>query len=273
MENTTHLFLAMRFNCNKCHDHPFERWTQDQYYHWPRTSPGRAEGGSRIRRARRSAARGGRGPSHWSKSSYDKGLRRSEARAHRRGRPAGFPYSTSDIAAGRRLAPRATGPLDHSPENPYFAKSYVNRLWGYLFGGDHRADRRYPRRQSADESRTARCADRTFIESGFDVQHMLRTICKSRTYQHSIATNEWNEDDTINYSHAVPRRLPAEVLYDAIHLRRRRMPPAGRARRVPGGSTSRRRRADPVPRRPSAVPRARAPASANAPTAWCWGRS
>ena len=33
MENTTHLFLATRFNCNKCHDHPFERWTQDQYYH------------------------------------------------------------------------------------------------------------------------------------------------------------------------------------------------------------------------------------------------
>ena len=45
---------------------------------------------------------------------------------------------------------------------------------------------------------------------------MLRTICKSRTYQPSIVTNQWNEDDDINYSHAIARRLPAEVLYDAI---------------------------------------------------------
>ena len=48
------------------------------------------------------------------------------------------------------------------------------------------------------------------------MQHMLRTICKSRAYQLSIVTNKWNEDDDINYSHAIARRLPAEVLYDAI---------------------------------------------------------
>ena len=47
---------------------------------------------------------------------------------------------------------------------------------------------------------------------------MIRTICKSRAYQHSFETNEWNETDEINYSHALPRRLPAEVLYDAIHV-------------------------------------------------------
>ena len=46
---------------------------------------------------------------------------------------------------------------------------------------------------------------------------MMRTICKSRTYQLSVVTNKWNEDDEINYSHAIARRLPAEVLYDAIH--------------------------------------------------------
>jgi hypothetical protein len=58
---------------------------------------------------------------------------------------------------------------------------------------------------------------RDFVESGFDIQHMLRTICQSRTYQQSMNTNAFNEDDTINYSHALPRRLPAEVLFDAIH--------------------------------------------------------
>src|SRR5205807_9717314 len=45
----------------------------------------------------------------------------------------------------------------------------------------------------------------------------MKTICKSRTYQHAVEANAWNKDDEQNYSHAVARRLPAEVLYDAIH--------------------------------------------------------
>ena len=55
-----------------------------------------------------------------------------------------------------------------------------------------------------------------FINSGFDTQKMIKLICKSRTYQLSIKTNQWNQGDDINYSHAVARRLPAEALYDAI---------------------------------------------------------
>src|SRR5262249_48110431 len=54
-------------------------------------------------------------------------------------------------------------------------------------------------------------------KGGFNVQELMRTICKSRVYQHSIATNQWNQDDEVNYSHALARRLPAEVLFDAIH--------------------------------------------------------
>ena len=56
-----------------------------------------------------------------------------------------------------------------------------------------------------------------FIQSGFDVQHVLRLVCKSRTYQLSVKTTPWNEDDNTNYSHAMARRLPAEVLFDALH--------------------------------------------------------
>src|SRR5262249_38903196 len=56
-----------------------------------------------------------------------------------------------------------------------------------------------------------------FIAAGFDIRPIIRTICQSRTYQHSLVTNRWNEGDDINYSHALPRRLPAEVLYDAVH--------------------------------------------------------
>ena len=56
-----------------------------------------------------------------------------------------------------------------------------------------------------------------FIESGFDVRHIVKIITKSRTYQLSVKTNKWNEDDTTNYSHAKARRLPAEVLLDSIY--------------------------------------------------------
>jgi hypothetical protein len=56
-----------------------------------------------------------------------------------------------------------------------------------------------------------------FVKSGFNPRHVMALICKSRTYQLSVATNEWNEDDQINFSHARARRLPAEVLFDAIY--------------------------------------------------------
>ncbi|MCA9056604.1 MAG: DUF1553 domain-containing protein, partial [Planctomycetaceae bacterium] len=56
-----------------------------------------------------------------------------------------------------------------------------------------------------------------FLESGFDAQDLMKTICKSRAYQLSVASNRWNEDDQLNYSHANPKRLPAEVLYDAVY--------------------------------------------------------
>ncbi len=56
-----------------------------------------------------------------------------------------------------------------------------------------------------------------FKKSNFNVEHVLRLICNSRTYQLSVSTNEWNADDSLNYSHAKARRLPAEVLYDALY--------------------------------------------------------
>ena len=57
-----------------------------------------------------------------------------------------------------------------------------------------------------------------FVQSGFDLRKLMRVICQSRTYQLSIATNPWNKDDRINYSHALPRRLSAEQLLDALEV-------------------------------------------------------
>jgi hypothetical protein len=217
MENTTQLFLGVRFNCNHCHDHPFERWTQGQYYHLAAyfAQVGRKEdpagGGERIGQT---AVEGG---APLVEDIFDSGS--GEVIHGGTGKPAEpkFPYehtggSASEASRREQLARWVT-----AKENPYFAKSYVNRLWGYLFGrgiiepiDDIRAGNP-PTNPELLERLT-----KEFVESGFDAQAILRTICKSRTYQLAITTNKWNEDDTINYSHAIARRLPAEVLYDAI---------------------------------------------------------
>src|SRR5439155_2618776 len=57
---------------------------------------------------------------------------------------------------------------------------------------------------------------REFVASGFNAQRLIQLICKSRAYQLSIRPTKWNEDDKINYSHAIARRLPAETLFDAV---------------------------------------------------------
>ena len=233
MENTTHLFLATRFNCNKCHDHPFERWTQDQYYRLGsfftqvQLSRDPASGkqiiaGTAVEKAR---------------PIYEivKDVPTGEMIHLRTGKvaPPMFPFETKletplgDKATRReQLAAWMT-----SPDNRFFASSYVNRLWGYLTGvgiiepiDDTRAGNPPTNPELLDYLKTE------FINHNFDARHILRLICQSRTYQLSVATNKWNEDDKINYSHATARRLPAEVLYDSV------LKVTGAATQLPGGT-------------------------------------
>lgn len=221
MENTTHLFLAVRFNCNKCHDHPFERWTQDQYYEMaayfaqvkmkedPRFS-GQKIGGSAVEGAKPLV-----------EVVYDTG--QGEIKHDRTGQntPPSFPYVDNENLANdpgqSRREQLAEWIVD--PENRYFAKSHVNRLWGYMFGvgiiepiDDIRAG------NPPTNPELLQALEDDFLANNFDTQHILKTICTSRTYQHSYVSNRWNEDDVTNYSHAIPRRLSAEALYDAIHF-------------------------------------------------------
>lgn len=218
MENTTHLFLAVRFNCNKCHDHPFERWTQDQYYelaaYFARTSlkhdPASGDkkiGGTAVEQPR---------------SLYEEVFEKNDGemthiRTNKTVAPA-FPFPCENKGTPEQSRREQLAAWITSPSNPYFAKSYVNRLWGYLTGtglmtplDDIRAGNP-PTNPELLEHLTGE-----FIRSGFDTKHVLRLICNSRTYQLGVNTNKWNSDDTVNYSHAVARRLPAEVLYDAVY--------------------------------------------------------
>ncbi len=229
MENTTHLFLAVRFNCNKCHDHPFERWTQDQYYqtaaYFARVGL-KADPASGKRRIGGTAVEGAK---PFYEVVYEKDA--GEIRHDRTGAETApkFPFECrfETPEGGNRRAQLAAWIT--SPDNGYFAKSYVNRLWGYLLGtgiiepiDDLRAGNPPTNPELLDY------LTNEFVESGFDVRHVMKLICESRTYQLSIATNRWNDDDTLNYSHAKARRLPAEVLYDSIYQ------VTGSERKIPG---------------------------------------
>jgi WD40 repeat protein len=217
MENTTHLFLATRFNCNKCHDHPFERWTQDQYYHMAAyfaqvsfkedpASEGRKVGGTDVESAK---------PLYEVVSDGTDG----DVKHLRTGKvsPPEFAYPAKYEAGDKAPRREQLAAWITSSDNRFFASSYANRLWGYLTGAgviepldDTRAGNP-PRNPALLEYLT-----REFIDSKFDVRHLMAVICKSRTYQLSILSNKWNQDDKINYSHAMARRLPAETLFDAV---------------------------------------------------------
>lgn len=217
MENTTHLFLATRFNCNKCHDHPFERWTQDQYY---QTAAFFAQIGLKRDPASGDRNIGGtavEGAKPLYETVYD--FKEGDVKHLRTGQTAEpeFPFPAKyavpkDASRRERLAAWLT-----SPDNRYFAMSYANRIWGYLLGvgiieplDDIRAGNP-PTNPELLEYLT-----HEFVQSKFDVQHLFRLICRSRTYQLALSSNKWNADDKINYSHALARRLPAEVLFDAV---------------------------------------------------------
>jgi len=202
MENMTQVFLGTRFNCNQCHDHPFERWTQRQYYE---LSAYFADVGRRP-------------------------LPDGDEFIFTMGAPAAVLNPDTNQPANPKFPFEHAGAIDvngsrreqlsqwlTANENPYFARSIVNRYWSYFFGRgiiDPVDDIRAGNPASNPELLDALTKD--FIASGYDLKKLIRTICNSATYQRSLETGPWNEDDSINFSHALPRRLSAEQLYDAI---------------------------------------------------------
>ncbi|HYM11785.1 MAG TPA: DUF1549 and DUF1553 domain-containing protein [Bryobacterales bacterium] len=208
MEKTTQVFLGVRMVCTQCHDHPFERWTQNQYYQMAAFfSPVGIRPGYEVGEEIVYDQRGG----------YD-------MKHPKNGRvvdpafivPASF-GSDKIPADGRRRD--ALAAWITSKDNPFFAKSTVNRVWSYFFGrgiiepvDDIRASNP-PSNPALLDAMT-----KDFIDHNFDLRRVMRAIANSRTYQSSIATNEWNAMDVDNFSHAMPRRLSAEQLMDALAL-------------------------------------------------------
>ena len=204
MENMTQVFLGTRFQCNQCHDHPFERRTQEQYYELSAyfSGVGRKKGvlpDEEIIYTLRNpqpVVHPGTNQTVPAEFPFDFPNEKIDAQAHRR------------IQLAEWLTAR---------ENPYFAKSLVNRYWSYFLGRgiiDPVDDIRASNPPSNPELLQALTDD--FLAHNFDLKHLIRTIVRSHTYQRSYKANDWNEEDSVNFSHAIPRRLSAEELFDAI---------------------------------------------------------
>jgi hypothetical protein len=218
-EDVSQTFLGVRFNCNKCHDHPFEKWTQKQYY----------EFGAYF--ARVAIKRGSLGKDNIRNFTGDLMQVPGEEIVYLKDDgEVQNPRTGMDVPPKVPVGEAKELPKDGdrrepfvnwlaSKDNPYFAMAMANRTWSYFFGRgiiEPVDDIRGSNPASNPELLDALTED--FVQGGFDVRHLMRNICRSRTYQLSINKNKWNEDDTVNFSHATPRRLSAEQMLDAIAI-------------------------------------------------------
>ena len=201
-EATSITFLGMSITCARCHDHPLERWTLDDYY-------GMANLFARVR------------------------LKDGDAD----GESVVFPVTDGNVKHPTRLDPPTPRPLDGkpldlndpadrrlqlaawltAPENPYFARAIANRVWANYMGRglvEPVDDLRATNPASNEVLLTALADD--FVMNGYNVQHLVRTIANSATYQRSAEALAENSADDRFYSHYLLKRMPAEVLLDAL---------------------------------------------------------
>lgn len=209
MEKTTQVFMGTRMVCAQCHDHPFEKWTQNQYYEMAAffsgvgVRPGYEVGEEIIYNQRTDFEM---------KHPKDSRVMMPKYLVASAGAP---PLPAHDFDARKRREAFANWLT--SRENPMFAKSAVNRVWSYFFGrgiidpvDDIRASNPPVNAALLD------ALTKDFIAHNFDLRYLMRTMVNSRAYQASIVTNEWNAGDSTNFSHMTPRRLGAEQLMDAV---------------------------------------------------------
>ena len=201
-ENVAQVFMGMRLQCAQCHNHPFDRWTMDDYFSF-------AAFFSQIGRKNAQDPR--------EVIVYNRG---SGDMKHPVGgkimEPVFLGAAKPEIKRGQdRRAVLAEWMA--SPENPFFSRNLSNIVWSHFFGIgiiDPVDDVRISNPASNPQLLDA-LANR-FTEYNYDFKKLVRDICTSRTYQLSTKVNETNEGDTKNFSHSLARRMRAEVLLDAI---------------------------------------------------------
>ena len=213
---TSQIFLGVRMECARCHNHPFEKWTMNDYYGYAAFF-----GGVQAR------GRGNQMPRTVVLLNQNVNPRNPRARRLRTrvrnpvtGRPAvPKPLDGDEISPENLNRDVRVNMVDWmtAPENPYFAKNMVNRLWEHYFGRgivDPVDDFRVTNPASNPELLDALAKE--FIDKGFDLRHMHRLMVNSRTYQVSSRPNEYNRNDRGNFARYYPKRLSAEQLFDSI---------------------------------------------------------
>ena len=205
-ETTAQIFLGIRLQCARCHHHPFEVWSQDDYY-------GLAACFARVeRKDTREAGRFG-------------GAQSVRLAA---GGTVQHPNTGQVVPPrfmGQAIPP--DGPADERQaladwitraDNAYFARNVVNRYCGYLLGrglvepiDDLRAT------NPASHPALLDALAQDFIAHKYDLKHLIRTICTSQAYQLASDVSPQRDVDGAFFTHRKPRRLPAEVLLDAIN--------------------------------------------------------
>ena len=215
-ENAAQIFMGMRIQCAQCHNHPFDRWTMDDYYSFASLF---AQVGRKTGEDNRETIiynRGSGGVRHivGNRDMPPKflGADGPEIRKDANGKMvSGFPLKDG---ADRRVA---LAEWLASSQNPFFAKNMANIVWAHFLGqgivepvDDVRISNPPSNPELLDE------LGKRFQESGYNFKQLVREICNSRAYQRSVQSTESNQSDTRNFSKSTIRRVRAEVLLDII---------------------------------------------------------
>jgi hypothetical protein len=228
-ENVAQIFMGMRIQCAQCHNHPFDRWTLDDYY-------GFSAFFSQVGRKNAEDPR--------EKIIYDKG--EGEVKHPVGGRTMEPKFLGGDVADVKGKDRREVlADWLVSPQNPYFARNLANMVWAHFFGRgiiDPVDDVRVSNPASNPELLDALA--RKVVEYKYDFKKFVRDILTSRVYQLSTQANATNESDTRNFSKGPIRRIRAEVLLDIISQvtetpnKFRGLPIGSRAVQIADGNTT-----------------------------------
>ena len=200
--DTAQVFLGLRLQCAKCHHHPYERFTQDDYY---------GLAGFYTRLGRKSF---GEPPPYFTSPNVTIGERHPIT-----GQQIEPKYLDGAVAKFTPEEDPRQALVDWmaKPENPFFSKTMTNRLWGHFFGRGlvHEVDDLRETNPPSNPELLDALA-REFREHKFDVKHMIRLIVQSQAYQLSSDPTDDNRKDQQNFARFYARRLPAEVAHDAV---------------------------------------------------------
>ena len=229
-ENVAQVFLGMRLQCAQCHNHPFDRWTMNDYYGFA----------SFFAQIGRKAS--GKDPRETMVYDNQSGEIKHPITGQNM-KPKFLGGATPDLQGkDRRMA---VAQWITSADNPYFSKNLSNLVWAHFFGRgivDEVDDVRVSNPPSNPELLDT--LGKKLTEYKYDFKQLVRDICNSRTYQLATQTNPTNETDNTNFSHAYLRRIRSEVLLDVISQvtgtqnKFRGLPLGARAVQIADGNTS-----------------------------------